>query len=420
MKPRLDQSHALALAAVMGPTVALYAALGMAPLFVVTTVGALAATWRHRPWSAIRRPDLWVFAAILGWATIGLAWTLDRPQALHTLAALGALSGGGLLLVAMVRSLSDAGRRRVRLALAAGLTLALCLAVLENFNLGPGTLRHPQLHPLDLPYHLRISRGLTVVALLLGPATAAAWHEGHRRWAVAMAALAVLAIVSGHALSAKIAILLIPLVFAIALVRPRLAANGLAAGALAAALAFPLLAMAPAPQETMDRYAFLPNSAHHRLTIWTFTAGKILERPALGWGLDASRAIPGAEDINPIVRHFRLPPNAPRDGIRLNEQNLPLHPHSGPGQIWLELGGIGIALLGALLIAVTRRIPAAPTRLDGAVAGVAIAAAVVVSSVSYGIWQSWWLSSLWLCAALYTAIVPAAPPKSMAIAGASG
>ena len=91
-------------------------------------------------------------------------------------------------------------------------------------------------------------------------------------------------------------------------------------------------------------------------------------------------------------------------------ERMPLHPHNGALQVWLELGAVG-ALVAALLAMVTASRLAAPSLEPVVRAGglaVLIAAAVELS-LSYGMWQSWWIAVLWL-AAFTVQLVIADPP----------
>jgi O-antigen ligase len=103
-----------------------------------------------------------------------------------------------------------------------------------------------------------------------------------------------------------------------------------------------------------------------RLRIWGFVAERWAEHPLRGAGLDASRTFP---------------------------QVVPLHPHNGTLQLWFELGLPG-ALLGALFwLWLWRRIGdcAARSRLHGATAAATATVYLTISSVSFGLWQEWWL-----------------------------
>lgn len=114
-------------------------------------------------------------------------------------------------------------------------------------------------------------------------------------------------------------------------------------------------------------HALVPPSWDHRLNIWTFAADRILDHPMRGWGIDASRAFGSA---------------------------IPLHTHNAPLQIWLELGAFGAAMAAAfytwILYGVVRWTGA--DRRDGAMAAGALTSYLVVSGLSFGVWQEWWLA----------------------------
>ena len=400
MTGRIDESHSLALAALIGPTVALYAALGMAPLFTLVAVAALALGWRRQPWRRIGTPGAMVLAVLLAWAALSLVWTIELPQSLYSLPRLAGITVGGLLLIVLARGMDEAGQRRVRLGLAVGMTLVLVCALIEIYVGGPGGARFYSNHNPSDPYIPRLGRGLTVCAVLLVPAMVGAWRCGFRRWSAAILAMTILVFVGSHTLSAKLALAAMPGVFLMTWRSRRLGGGMVGVIVSVVTLAFPLLALAPSPQQTSDDLPFLPNSSHHRLTIWVFTATRVLEHPLRGWGLEASRSIPGGEDEVAVWR-----PNPLRGGMdHVSEQYLPLHPHNGPGQIWLELGGVGAVLTCGLMLLLGRAIATAPDRIDAAMMASQTAAAFIVACVSYGIWQSWWLGSLWIAAALYAAV----------------
>jgi O-antigen ligase len=84
---------------------------------------------------------------------------------------------------------------------------------------------------------------------------------------------------------------------------------------------------------------------------------------------------------------------------------MPLHPHNGFLQLWLELGVVGVTIASVLLIqllAAIRRSTLSPIELAPSFA--VVASALVVLSLSYGIWQSWWQSTLWLTAGIIASL----------------
>jgi O-antigen ligase len=139
-------------------------------------------------------------------------------------------------------------------------------------------------------------------------------------------------------------------------------------------------------------------SEFHRFLIWNFVAERIAERPILGWGMNSSRVIPGGKTLIPTDIPERHLPGGSGEGGNMVEQ-LPLHPHNAPLQLWLELGAVGAIIGGSFVIGallVCRRRTA--ERLDASVATAAVVSAVAISAMSFSIWQSWWLSIMWLTA----------------------
>ena len=154
--------------------------------------------------------------------------------------------------------------------------------------------------------------------------------------------------------------------------------------AVTAPLTFGKLAQLSVFSEAADAVKF---SAGHRLYIWSFARDRIAEHALTGWGLDASRAMPGGGDP-----------------IRHGQTWMPLHPHNAPLQLWLELGVPG-AVVFALLVALTWLALAEVDwpRPFAAAAGASLTAALVASFASYGVWEEWWLSTLWF--ALFAILV---------------
>jgi O-antigen ligase len=214
-----------------------------------------------------------------------------------------------------------------------------------------------------------------------------------QRWGLALAtAIAVAALQSA---GAELGLAVGGAVFALAWVAPRAAAVALAAGLAALTVALPFAV--PSFDATLAIHQRLPEikwSGIHRLLIWRFAADRIAERPLLGWGMDASRALPGGKtrfaDLFPAAH---LEPDA---------EALPLHPHSAALQWEVELGVPGTLLClsivawGAWRVGGAARVP----RLVRASGLGWAASALVVALLDYGAWQAWWLACLFLSAAV--------------------
>lgn len=128
----------------------------------------------------------------------------------------------------------------------------------------------------------------------------------------------------------------------------------------------------------------LPPSWDARVDIWMFAAEKIMQKPFLGWGFNSSR-------------HFG--------------EAIPLHPHNMSIQVALELGFIGLFLLTAFWVLLILRIGRAPVEAPPMPASeglsdlhetrivdvrpYALATTMTfftLASLSFGIWQEWWLA----------------------------
>jgi O-antigen ligase len=191
---------------------------------------------------------------------------------------------------------------------------------------------------------------------------------------------------------------------------PRVVTVMMCVAVLLASVALPLAI--PRYDTTVSLHRAVPwikDSGIHRLLIWRFAADRIAERPLLGWGIDASREVPGG--------HTDLSKTVPRLDFPYRIEAMPLHPHNAALQLLLELGlpglVLGVAVIGWGLWQVGFRAPLSAERRARALAWAS--AGLIVGMLSFGIWQSWWLSTLWLTAAL-----SAAATDSQASASAAG
>jgi O-antigen ligase len=395
-------AYGLAFALAIAPTLAVFLPRALAPLFVLAVLTALPVVWRRRrqlSWPP--RPLLWALAAFHLWQAVSIIWCLDPAQALRSTAGMAGLSLGGTLLLAVAGNLPDRSLRLIRKAALLGLLVGgLVFAVEAVWGIALREALYPRLTGQPFTHILfpqRLNRASTIMALLALPVG----YEllARRRWVMVAAMMAVVAVVVAVSPSAtaKICFILGPVVALAAWGAARPVALALKAGFTVVVIAIPfVIAALPDSQTLWNQIPSIPNSTHHRLTIWKFSADRVMERPVLGWGMDASRDIPGGED-----QIFVYPPPA-LGGDPHHEQLLPLHPHNTALQWWLELGGIGAGLgLAVLLTLVTLLQKLDPPHR--AVGFGLLVQGVLVSFISFGAWQSWWFATLWLLATLVLA-----------------
>ncbi len=249
------------------------------------------------------------------------------------------------------------------------------------------------------------NRGETTLAMLAPTAVLILTQSlsiGDRRrlvWSVAALVLGAAAIYAGASNSAKVAFILGLVVFALVFALPALL-RGLLWTCALATLALPWVIDAVPPRPLIEQSGASLQSIVHRTIIWDFTIARIKERPLLGWGLDASRRMPGGDE-EVTMSGFNKAGGVAGQREEMSGQVMPLHPHNGVLQIWLELGGLGAGLVAGLIALAGWFVGRARlSRLASAATAASFAAGYAIALVSYGLWQGWWLAALFLMAAL--------------------
>ncbi|HEV8679542.1 MAG TPA: O-antigen ligase family protein [Stellaceae bacterium] len=364
-----------------------HAAAPLAGFAGLCAAGLIAANPPYRL-AALRYPAA-LLGALLLWGALSAAWSLDPERSLVLATRLAGLFTAALALAAAAGRI--AARWRLTLFFFAGTAIGIALAW-GDLASGGGLSQFVTVRDFAAP---RLNQIAAWLVILLLPASALLLGRGHKLLALFAAAAMAATVFALADTTAKLALVLSLPIAALLHARRRAVAR------LAAGLA--ILAILTAPV-TLARLADLPGlfaaadsfkgSAGHRLLIWSFTGDRIAERPILGWGLDAARAIPGGKDL-----------------IRPGQSWLPLHPHDAALQVWLELGAPGAALFALLAGLLWLRLGEAPwPRLYAAACGGSLAAALAIALAGWGIWQEWWLGTLALAVFMTLAMARAADP----------
>jgi exopolysaccharide production protein ExoQ len=378
------------------PPLAVLAPLGTAPLLAIAATAALILGARRLVPQFAPLAILIGLLAVLGlWATASGLWSIIPGHSVFEGLRFLALSACGLILLADGMSAGLIERRWIARALIAGTLIALALLAIERFAGEPivhwwhGTPAD-QLEPLA-----RYDRGVTVLVLLMAPVAVCAADQRFRAAIVAAIVAAAVLMSSAAALFAATAGLA---VFAVGRFAPRPVAGAMIAGVIALGIAIPAATPSYSTVVTLHEHApWIKWSGIHRLLIWRFGADRVAERPILGWGMDVSRAMPGGKtNLNDLLPDLHYPSNA---------EALPLHPHDAALEWQLELGipglALGLAIVVGAIYRIGWRVPLSPYARAAAL-GLG-ASALVIGLLSFGIWQAWWLSSLWLTASLHAA-----------------
>ncbi|NKB55234.1 MAG: hypothetical protein GKS00_02760 [Alphaproteobacteria bacterium] len=401
----IHSGHVLGTAALLAPIAGVFAPLLIAPITIIAILGLLANhALHHGARFHSDRPLIAAVGILLSWAVISLFWTIDTQDAVAKSAVVvgvGVISCAALVLGP---SLIEHERHALRRYVLAGVAGGFLLLFFELAT--SGTISQDVLGKAPIKYSPinMFNRTPSVLLLFVWPAVAILW----RSWPLLAIGLIGLGFISAYLLpstSASIAYTVGSVFFFIALSAPRGASLFLALAIAFGILTAPFLPrVAPVldPATIRENTSSQNASLIHRLDIWAFTIKKIEERPLIGWGLNASRAIPGGDERYNLYG---------RDGRVIGQgDRLPLHPHNGALQIWLELGLPGAICFAALFGLAALRTVRQTERAGAAAALAAIATAAPIWLLSFGIWQTWWLAMLVLTAMLTTALV--APNRS--------
>ena len=346
----------------------------------------------------------WAWFSLLAVLAASSLWALDGRAALLLSARVSGLILCAILLVGTLRRLAPSLLDGLLAALGWGMAAA---ALVVASDLAAGTPLILLLHgdsPL-VPAADAYSRGAVFQAIATVPLALALWRSGRRQLAVGQLVLVALAAGLGVQAAAKLALLCGIAGGAAVLIQPALRWLPPAAIVIFAVVLPWALPVSPSPETTCWLAEHKP-SGLHRVLIWNWVDARIREKPGLGWGLDASRRMPGGTE-HVAIRGCDDPPDQPP---RIENEVLPLHPHDAALQIWLELGGIGIAAAAAALATSTAAAFRRWRGRDAAPLAAMLSASAAAAFLSFGIWQEWWLASLGLAAAIAIAATRAVRP----------
>ena len=377
------------------PGLAVFQFRAMALAVTIAFLLSVVAHWRlHRvlPWPR-GGVVAWLVVALFGWCLVASAWSPEAMRGLTTTASLGALLLLGAMTASAVAEDDPAALRRMGIALAAGLALGAVLAGVDHAS-GNWLRRAVRGFPENVPFiGFGLKPAVSLIALFLPLALAA---PVGRVWRGLVIGAGLVVSLWLPADAAKIAVVAGLAAAGVALLVPRGFARIAAAGFFAAMLVAPLVFALALPR--LPALESLPRSAAHRVLIWDFVLDRIAERPALGWGMESSRAIPGGDDrfgTDDLARYGLGSAEARAWFAMPSARRLPLHTHNAALQVWLELGVVGVALgaaLGAAVLLAAGASPVAAAALGAAVSGIA------TGQLSFGVWQPWWIATLLLAA----------------------
>jgi len=321
------------------------------------------------------RPFTGAIISVLMLAAISYYWTVSPDITLRKLPRLGILLLWGLLALAAVQNTTPKIAEWAMTLTIMAFTGALVVIAIEiNFDNAIYRTLITLIKQSPPPSYVNgnvVNQPALLIALFLWPVGLALWLKGLRFFAIALIGSALVIFATSGSQSVALAIIFGAVACGATAMFPhqiKLWLSLILIGLMLAALKIPLLL-----QSLVQGYEnLIPTSGLHRLEIWNFAISKIQERPLAGFGLDTSRIL--GESTSSLA----IP------GASL----LPLHPHNGFLQIWLELGLAGYVILGFLCLWIIHKI----SRLKGARKVFSVGMLVCGLSLfatAYGMWQSW-------------------------------
>ena len=390
---RIHSGHVLGTAALLGPVVGVLAPMMVTPTALLAMLGLLGLrAARSEQGARSDRPLVAIVGVILGWSAVTLFWTINVADAYAKCAAVVAYGALAVSTLILSPAMAEHERHALRRFTASGMAAGLLLFFFEMATDGAISRNLLGKMPINGATLEMFNQTPSLLLVLIWPSVAILWRS--LPWAgLALVGLGfVLAYILPSA-SATIGYVCGFAFFLASLLSPRGAplffAVAMAAGILTAPFV-PRIAPALDPAAIRETSTSHNASFLHRLDIWAFSIAKIEERPLIGWGFNASRTVPDGD------AHYYL---RDRAGNVVGQGNrLPLHPHNGALQVWLELGLPGAAGFAALFGLAALRTERQTDRSGAAAALAALATAAPIWLLSFGIWQTWWLSVLILTA----------------------
>lgn len=385
-----------ALVAVL-PLIVFFSGMAMTPFLVLLAaclvIIAPSAMLEQR--DALRGLTL-IAALLLLWPCLSAIWSITPAASLAMAAKTVTIVVVGI--IGFLSARSAALTRAVVDGFIASLSVVAVLVLMEKLPGGGAIhLRYPDPTDYEKFMVVHINRGLCALSVLVWPMMLAARTRGRARLGLFVPLIAAVPVAVMHSLSAKMAIVLGIATYALLRKWPR-ALKVLQVAIPLGLLLWPaLFAIGYQPLFANPAvYDRLPNSSQARIDIWKFAFDHIRERPVLGWGMEASRAIPGGNETY-------------MNGTRTY---LPLHPHNGVLQVLLEQGVIGLVLtITAIWLALVglRKHEDTEVRAAGAATLVAY---LMIGFSAFGMWQTWWIATGWIAAVLWRATTLSAPPRA--------
>ncbi len=374
------------------PVIVFFSGMAMTPVLILLTLIILASVpsarqMRLRSW---RNPPVAAVFLVLVWFFLSVSWSIAPEHSFTSALRVSSIVFLGVLACLSVSRMPELSSRGLRLMAYAAVFVSLLML---SELLPSGGLIYHAYHLANANYERfidkNVNRGLCALSVFIWIIVAGLYRVGEKRLRWVVSGLLAGALFSSGSQSAQLGLLSGAIAFLMIQRWPNFSARALTVVLPLFLLSFTtLFSVLEKPFfDAPEVKQMLPDSDAHRVHIWRELIESASQRPWFGWGLDATRAVPFPEDMS-------VP-----DGMR----TPPLHPHSTALQIQLELGWVGLILCVSALFLVLRawRSSYQHRGIDLAFSGAIITSYFVTGLSSFGIWQTWWMATLFIALALY-------------------
>jgi len=316
-----------------------------------------------------------MFASVFLLAALSVLWSVTPDETLQKIPRIGFLLLLGLLALATTQRVTPRMADQTMVLTTLVYTISLSVIAIEIYfdNIIYRTLISPVSQtagPAAVNGNI-VNQPALLIVLYLWPVCLALWLKGYRALSMVFLGAELAVFAFSNSQSVALALLAGTLATALTALFPRLMKTWLCLAIIGFMIALPEIPQFL--QSLLHGYEDrIPASGLHRLEIWNFVISKILEHPVLGYGLESSRIL-GAGTQSIAVPDASL---------------LPLHPHNGFLQIWLELGIAGYVISGVICLWILHKI----SLLNGprmAFSAGLLVCGLSLFSTAYGMWQGW-------------------------------
>lgn len=367
------------------PILSVYGARALA--FVPSLLGLLLLLhWVKVQKNKVQIPKEYIvtIASIVGFISLSLLWSVNPGEAIERVIKVSIILIGSVPLFMLSRAIDVETLKPYFWLFPLCVAIAASLIALDLYlDLAIYKLLH---EPQRENYYRTavMNRGLiftnlSIISTLLCLKLSALSKKQKALLIIPVALSMTIALMLGQSQTAQLTYILIPIVLLLIPHKHKLFFKLLASTLFLCLLLTPLivnLMVSELLPLSMDIEWLRAGYAGHRLEIWQFVIDYAMQNPLYGYGIEAARFI---KDFKPLYL--------------FHEETKVLHPHNFAVQIWIEFGLIGALLSAALLIKLSWHIFSMPEQ-SRKYAYIFFILFLVNASISYGLWQSWWIGSM--------------------------